>query len=89
MLLWRPTIAVELKPACADGYFFSSPTYHVITPDPVAGCMSILLWNYPRYGEDTTVNIPRVAGQYLASAAELTAALNRLGWRRRLDTLIA
>ncbi|WP_168167582.1 hypothetical protein [Rothia sp. HMSC065C03] len=50
--------------------------------------MSILLRNYPRYGEDTTVNIPRTAGQYPAITAELTAALNRLGCRR-LDTLIA
>ena len=85
----RTTITVELKPACIDGYFFSSPTYHVITPDPVAGYMSILLRNYPRYGEETTVNIPRTAGQYPATTAELTAALSRLGWRRRPDTLIA
>lgn len=84
----RTTITVELKPACVDGYFFSSPTYHVIAPDPVAGCMSILLRNYPRYGEDTTVNIPRTAGRYPATTTELTAALSRVGWRRRPDTLI-
>lgn len=83
----RTTITVELKPACIDGYFFSSPTYHVVAPDPVEGYMSILLRNYPRYGEDTTVNIPRTAGQYPATTAELTAALSRLGWRRRPDTL--
>ncbi len=58
-----------------------------ITPDLVAGCMSILLRNYPHYGEDATVNIPRAAGQYPATTAELTAALSRLGWRRRPDTL--
>lgn len=47
-----------------------------ITPDLVAGCMSILLRNYPHYGEDATVNIPRAAGQYPATTVELTAALS-------------
>lgn len=49
----RTTLITETKPACIDGYFFQSPTYHVITPDPHEGHLTVLLRNYPTLGEDT------------------------------------
>lgn len=55
----RTTLITETKPACIDGYFFQSPTYHVITPDPHEGHLTVLLRNYPALGEDTPFTISR------------------------------
>jgi len=82
----RTTLITETKPACIDGYFFQSPTYHVITPDPHEGRLTVLLRNYPALGEDTQFTISRTLDQPPATTAELTAALSRLGWRRLPDT---
>lgn len=82
----RTTLITETKPACIDGYFFQSPTYHVITPDPHEGCLTVLLRNYPALGEDTPFTISRTLDQPPATTAELTAALSRLGWRHLPDT---
>ncbi len=53
----RTTLITKTKPACIDGYFFQSPTYHVITPDPHEGHLTVLLRNYPALGEDTHFTI--------------------------------
>jgi len=83
----RTTLITKTKPACIDGYFFQSPTYHVITPDPHEGHLTVLLRNYPALGEDTPFTISRTIDQPPpATTAELTAALSRLGWRRLPDT---
>lgn len=82
----RTTLITETKPACIDGYFFQSPTYHVVTPDPHEGQLTILLRNYPRLGEDTPFTISRTLDQSPATTAEITAALSRLGWRRLPNT---
>lgn len=59
----RTTLITKTKPACIDGYFFQSPTYHVITPDPHEGHLTVLLRNYPALGEDTHFTIARTLDQ--------------------------
>lgn len=73
-------IRSTLKPQCKDGVFFHRPAYALSTPSPSsAQNITLILRDYPQVGQtqDFTFTTPEPA----PTAAEITAATSRIGWR--------
>lgn len=74
-------IRSTLKPQCKDGVFFHRPAYALSTPSlshPQRD-ITLILRDYPQVGQtqDFTFTTPEPA----PTAAEITAATSRIGWR--------
>lgn len=72
-------IRSTLKPQCKDGVFFHRPAYALSTPAATGQNITLILRDYPQAGQtqDFTFTTPEPA----PTAAEITAAISRIGWR--------
>ena len=73
-------IRSTLKPQCKDGVFFHRPAYALSTLYPSSTqSITLILRDYPQVGQtqDFTFTTPEPA----PTAAEITAATSRIGWR--------
>lgn len=73
-------IRSTLKPQCKDGVFFHRPAYALSALSPSSTqSITLILRDYPQIGQtqDFTFTTPEPA----PTAAEITAATSRIGWR--------
>ena len=74
-------IRSTLKPHCKDGVFFPRPAYALSTPSPShpQRNITLILRDYPQVGQ--TQNFTFTTPEPAPTAAEITAATSRIGWR--------